>query len=318
MRPACARSAARAPTPAGCPAPRGRAGRGVRARTTSSSTPSRSHSAAQWRSSPSACVAQAVVDVQRAHAAAPQQRDARHRAGRPSRARPRSIATSGRSRREQAAGAHTASRTLLAAHRPAVHSARARRDEQLGRRRRSPSARPRRCARTAARRRRVATSHDRARHEHLAAGGARDHARGLVDLAPVVVAVAVERLAVVDPDARRRVAGRRSATAARPPSSVSAAGSVPTTITSSPSVLITRASVGSVCSTASTKRSTVPTASSSPRSTGQARVAGEVGERDRDPQATLLGRARRRARPPCGRSRPARRSGPGGGRAGSS
>src|SRR6266550_8611628 len=46
---------------------------------------------------------------------------------------------------------------------------------------------------------------DRARDEHLATRRPRHHARGLVDLAPVVVAVAVEGLAVVDADARRRL-----------------------------------------------------------------------------------------------------------------
>src|SRR5580700_2257162 len=35
--------------------------------------------------------------------------------------------------------------------------------------------------------------HDRARDEHLAAGGPRDHARRPVDLATVVVAVAIQR-----------------------------------------------------------------------------------------------------------------------------
>ena len=45
---------------------------------------------------------------------------------------------------------------------------------------------------------------DRPRRQHLAAGRPRRDARGLVDLAAVVVAVAVERLAVVDPDARQR------------------------------------------------------------------------------------------------------------------
>ena len=44
--------------------------------------------------------------------------------------------------------------------------------------------------------------HDRVRYEHLAAAGARHHPRGQVDLAPEVVAVAVERRAPVDADAR--------------------------------------------------------------------------------------------------------------------
>ena len=56
-------------------------------------------------------------------------------------------------------------------------------------------------------------------------------------------------------------------------------------MTSSPSVLRTRASIGSVRSTSSTKRSTAPTASLVALLLGQARVAGEVGERDRDAQA---------------------------------
>src|SRR5205814_1939440 len=51
---------------------------------------------------------------------------------------------------------------------------------------------------------------DGPRHEHLSAGRACDHARGLVHLPPVVVAVAVERLAVVDADARRRLSPARS------------------------------------------------------------------------------------------------------------
>src|SRR5580700_1054220 len=37
--------------------------------------------------------------------------------------------------------------------------------------------------------------HDRTRDEYLAAAGARDDPGGLVDLAPVVVAVAIQRLA---------------------------------------------------------------------------------------------------------------------------
>ena len=55
---------------------------------------------------------------------------------------------------------------------------------------------------------RATASHDRLGHEHLARLGARDHARGEVDVAPVVVAVAVERAAVVDADARAASAAR--------------------------------------------------------------------------------------------------------------
>ena len=105
---------------------------------------------------------------------------------------------------------------------------------------------------------------DGAGDEHLAARGPRGDAGGEVDLAPVVVAVAVERLAVVDPDARQRALVQSSW---KPTAqSVSAAGSEPTTMTSSPIVLMIRASSGSVFSTASTKRSTASTASSSPSS----------------------------------------------------
>src|SRR4051812_13946238 len=47
----------------------------------------------------------------------------------------------------------------------------------------------------------------RARDEHLPARGAGDDARGEVDLAPVVVAVAVDGLPAVDADARERALG---------------------------------------------------------------------------------------------------------------
>ena len=51
---------------------------------------------------------------------------------------------------------------------------------------------------------------------------------------------------------------------------------------------------------------------------GQAREAGQVGERDRDPQAALLEGLVAQYRPPCGRSCPARRTRPAGARADSS
>ena len=230
------------------------------ARTTSSARRAAAERARSGASSASAR-AQAVVDVQRRDGGAPASATAtssRHVESRP----PESIATSGAARHEQARCAATRLATSGArASRAPAHALRAA-QEQLGGLR--EALQPHLADAIELEPVDAACDvHDRARDEHLAAARARDHARRLVDLAPVVVAVAVERLAVVHADARLRVAGLEPA-GARPPTSVSAAGSEPTTMTSSPSVLITRASSGSVCATASTKRSTVLTACSSP------------------------------------------------------
>ena len=83
-----------------------------------------------------------------------------------------------------------------------------------------------------------------------------------------------------------RGSGRSACSAWKPTAqSSSAAASEATIITSSPIVLMMRASSGSVLPTPSTKRSMMSTASLLPRLLGQARVAGEVGEGDRHPQA---------------------------------
>src|SRR5207249_3220767 len=46
--------------------------------------------------------------------------------------------------------------------------------------------------------------HDRTRHDDLAPRGARDHSRRQVDVAPVIVTVAIQRLPGMDPDSRQR------------------------------------------------------------------------------------------------------------------
>ena len=159
---------------------------------------------------------------------------------------------------------------------------------------------------------------DGARHEHLSAARARDHARGLVDLAPEVVAVAVDRLAVVDADPRRRLARRRcpSCSVDRPLGERRRVGADDHHLVAE---RLDHARVDRQRLRRPPRRSARP-CSPPPRRPldGQPRVAREVGERDRHAQAPFLPSRPRRGRPPCGRSCPARRSGTAGGRAGSS
>ena len=167
---------------------------------TASGTPSCAHSARQCASSRVGVGAQPVVDVQGGDAAAPAARP--RRAGRWSRARRRAAPRTGAPARAAAPVARDRARAAASA---APHSSAGAREEQLGH-----SENP--LSRTSPMRLelevRAGRVDDRPRDEHLAARRARRDARGLVDLAPVVVAVAVERLAVVDADARQRALGR--------------------------------------------------------------------------------------------------------------
>ena len=129
-----------------------------------------------------------------------------------------------------------------------------------------------------------AASSDRARDEHLAARGARGDARREVDRAAVVVAVAVERGAGVDPDprARPRVRGERLV-ADRPVGERARVGA------DDHHLVADRLDHARVVGQRDLDAGDEPLDDVErlllPRLLGQPRVAREVGERDRDAQA---------------------------------